>query len=94
MTKSVIDVTCNRSQDAISEVEDLNEVRGVALFGRGLHVVATDSEAAIRALKKRLTERGYTVERIEAVTPLLEDVFVSLGDARDRAHDEAKEVTT
>lgn len=94
MKESVIDVTCDRPQDAIGEVENLKEIKGVALFGRGLHVVATDSEAAMRALEKRLTERGYTVEGIATVTPSLEDVFVSLVEARDRAHDEAKEAAT
>lgn len=92
MKESVIEVICDRPQDAIGDVEDLEEIKGVALFGRGLHAVATDAAAAERALGKRLTERGYTVEGIESVTPSLEDVFVSLVEARDRAHDAAKEV--
>lgn len=92
MKEAVIDVICDRPQDAIGEIEDLEEIKGVALFGRGLHAVAADADAAKRALRKRLTERGYTVAGIEAVTPSLEDVFVSLVEARDRAHDAAKEV--
>ena len=52
MAESVVDVTCNRPQDAISEVEHFEEIKGVALFGRTLHVVVTESEAAIRALEK------------------------------------------
>ena len=94
MKESVIEVICDRPQDAIGEVEDLEEIKGVALFGRGLHAVAADSETAMRTLERRLTRRGYTVERIETVTPSLEDVFVSLVEARDRAHDEAKEAAT
>ncbi len=94
MKESVIEVICDRPQDAIGEVEDLEEIKGVALFGRGLHAVAADSEAAMRTLDRRLTGRGYTVEGIETVTPSLEDVFVSLVEARDRALDEAKEATT
>ncbi len=92
MKESVVEVICDRPQDAIGEVEDLEEIKGVALFGRGLHAVAADADAAERALGKRLTERGYKVEGIEAVTPSLEDVFVSLVEARDRAHESAKEV--
>lgn len=92
MKESVIEVICDRPQDAIGEVEDLEGIKGVALFGRGLHAVAADADAAERALDRRLTERGYTVEGIEAVTPSLEDVFVSLVEARDRTHDSAKEV--
>ena len=92
MKESVIEILCDRPQDAIGEVEGLAEITGVALFGRGLHAVAVDVDAAKRALSDRLNERGFTVEGIEAVTPPLEDVFVSLVEARDRAHEAAKEV--
>lgn len=92
MKEAVIEVICDRPQDAIGEVEDLEEIKGVALFGRGLHAVAVDAAAAERALDKRLNKRGYKVERIEAVTPSLEDVFVSLVEARDRVHDVAEEL--
>lgn len=92
MKEAVIEVICDRPQDAISEVEDLEEIKGVALFGRGLHAVAFDADAAKRALSKRLSERGYTVERIAEVTPSLEDVFVSLVEARDRAEAQTQEV--
>lgn len=93
MKEAVIEVICDRPQDAISDVEDLAEIQGVALFGRGLHAVAADADAAGRALGERLAARGYTVEGIETVTPSLEDVFVSLIEARDRAQTPAKEVT-
>lgn len=92
MKESVIEVLCDRPQDAIGELEDLEAIKGVALFGRGLHAVAADVDAAKRALSDRLNERGFMVEGIEAVTPSLEDVFVSLVEARDRAHESAQEV--
>lgn len=92
MKESVIEVLCDRPQDAIGELEDLEAIKGVALFGRELHAVAADAEAAHHALSDRLNERGFTVEGIEAVTPSLEDVFVSLVEARDRAHESAQEV--
>ncbi|WP_138378735.1 ABC transporter ATP-binding protein [Luteithermobacter gelatinilyticus] len=85
MQESVIEVICDRPQDAIGALEKLEHLKGVALFGRGLHAVAADADAARRALADRLSERGYEVEAIEEVTPSLEDVFVSLIEARDRA---------
>lgn len=91
MKESVIEVICDRPQDAIGDVEDLKEIKGIALFGRGLHAVAVDANAAEQALGKRLVERGYTIEGIDKVTPSLEDVFVSLIEARDREYDAAKE---
>ncbi len=92
MKEAVIEVICDRPQDAIGEVEDLEEIKGVALFGRGLHAVTVDAGAAEKALRKRLNERGYTVEDIATITPSLEDVFVSLVEARDRAQEAANEV--
>ena len=85
MQESVIEVICDRPQDAIGALEELEHLKGVELFGRGLHAVAADADAARRALADRLSERGYEVEAIEEVTPSLEDVFVSLIEARDRA---------
>lgn len=92
MKEAVIEVICDRPQDAIGDVEDLEEIKSVALFGRGLHAVAADADAVERALSRRLTERGYKIEGVEAVTPSLEDVFVSLVEARDLAYESAKEV--
>jgi len=84
MHEAVLEIVCERPQDAIAELEGLEEVKGAALFGRGLHVVTTDAEAAMRTSEERLRALGYAVERIEPVTPSLEDVFVSLVETRDR----------
>ena len=92
MSEAVIEVICERPQDAIGEIEDLTAIKGVALFGRGLHVIAADPSAASQALAARLAARGYRVEGIETVTPSLEDVFVSLIEARDRELVSTKEV--
>jgi drug efflux transport system ATP-binding protein len=91
MREDVIEVICERPQDAIAEIDGIGAVREVALFGRGLHAVAVDSGAAAAAIRQRLDARGYRIDRIEAITPSLEDVFVSLVEARDRAQKSAKE---
>lgn len=84
MREAVLEIICDRPQDAIAELDDLEAIKGAALFGRGLHVVTVDADAARRAVDERLQTRGYVVERIESITPSLEDVFVSLIEARDR----------
>lgn len=84
MREAVLEIICDRPQDAIAELDDLEAIKGAALFGRGLHVVTADVDAARRAVDERLRTRGYVVERIESITPSLEDVFVSLIEARDR----------
>ena len=59
-------------------------VTDVALFGNTLHVVAPDAaEAAVR-VRETLEKAGFAVARIEEIPPSLEDLFVSLIEARDR----------
>ncbi len=85
MREDILEVLCERPQDAIAELEKLPTVTGVALFGRGLHVVAEDGDAAAIEVRQWLETQSYAIERIEAISPSLEDVFVSLIEARDRA---------
>jgi len=92
MREDVIEIICERPQDAIAEVDGIESVKEVALFGKGLHAVAVDGDAASVAIRQRLEARSYRIDRIEAITPSLEDVFVSLVEARDRAQESAKEV--
>ncbi len=85
MTDQVVEVHVNRPQDAAEEIAALAGVREVAPFGQALHVVAADGQRAAADLRARLEARGYAVGRVEVVRPSLEDVFVSLLEARDRA---------
>ena len=55
-----------------------------SLFGKGLHVVVTDETAATDAIRDFLRGTGCKLERLERITPSLEDVFVSLIEAEDR----------
>jgi len=85
MQEEVLEVQCERPQDAMEEIEKVPGVREVALFGKGLHVVAEDGESVANAVRSLLGERGYGIARVEKISPSLEDVFVSLIEARDRA---------
>ena len=85
MPEEVLEVLCERPQDAMGEIEKVPGVKEVALFGKGLHVVAEDGEATAAMVRSLLKERGYEIARVEKIAPSLEDVFVSLIEARDRA---------
>ncbi len=85
MPEEVLEVLCERPQDAMGEIERVPGVKEVALFGKGLHVVAEDGEATAAVVRSLLKERGYEIARVEKIVPSLEDVFVSLIEARDRA---------
>ena len=84
MTEEIIEVFCDRPQDAMEIIEVLPGVRHAALFGRGLHVVVEQAEEAIPAIESKLTGAGYPSVELERIVPSLEDVFVSLIEARDR----------
>ena len=84
MQEEVLNVQCERPQDAIEMLEALNSVKEVALFGNGLHVVAPDADAASRDIRTALVEAGLRIDLIEPIKPSMEDVFVSLVEARDR----------
>lgn len=92
MPEAVLEIDGERPNDAMRVIERLAEVKEVALFGKGLHAVAADPAAAERAIKAALAGNGLKWTRIERITPTLEDVFVSLIEARDRAAGELQEV--
>jgi len=93
MTEDVLEVFCTRPETAMVELERLAEVKEAALFGRGLHVVAPDGAAAETAIRRSLEQSGYRLHRIEKIVPSLEDVFVSLIEAHDRAGEPQEDVS-
>jgi ABC-2 type transport system ATP-binding protein len=85
MPEAVLEIDCARPNDAMTLIERLPAVKEVALFGKGLHAVAVDAEAAARAIRAALSAEGLRLDRLERIQPTLEDVFVSLIETRDRA---------
>jgi ABC-2 type transport system ATP-binding protein len=94
MQEEVLEVATDRPQDALVELDRLPGVKEVALFGKGLHVVgeAGEAERLAAAVRSHLEDHGFAVSRVEKIVPSLEDVFVSLIEARDRAGEVQKEV--
>jgi len=91
MPEAVLEIDCARPNEAMAILERLPEVKEVALFGKGLHAVAPDAIAAERAVRGALAA-SFRLDRVERITPTLEDVFVSLIEARDRANAPQAEV--
>jgi ABC-2 type transport system ATP-binding protein len=84
MSEAVLELDCDRPNDAMAAIEALPEVKEVALYGKGLHAVAPDAAAATAAIRAALAAGGFRLDRLERITPTLEDVFVSLIESRDR----------
>ncbi|MGW8255895.1 MAG: ATP-binding protein DrrA1-3 family domain-containing protein, partial [Thermoguttaceae bacterium] len=92
MTDEVLEVFCEHPETAMGAIEKLPQVKEAALFGRGLHVVVDNAATGVAAIRQTLAERGFRLETAEKITPSLEDVFVALIEARDRAEQPQQEV--
>jgi ABC-2 type transport system ATP-binding protein len=57
----------------------------IAVFGGGLHVKVDQEAAAIATIRSALDGAGIKILQLEAITPSMEDVFVSLIEAQERA---------
>jgi ABC-2 type transport system ATP-binding protein len=84
MKEDVIEVSCGSVHDAMELIERIAGIRHAALFGRGLHVVAENVSQAMPSIIEALSAEGIAVQSMEKILPSLEDVFVSLIEARDR----------
>ncbi len=84
MTETVLEVVCDRAQDALAPLEAIAGVREVALFGTALHVVVEEGLDLTPQVTESLSRAGFAVDRVERITPSLEDVFVSLIEASER----------
>lgn len=93
MHEEVIDVGCERPQEAMEVLTELTEVKEAALFGKGLHLVVNDATTAVLAVRTVLKEHNVETYRVEKIRPSLEDVFVSLIESYDRQQRPQQEVS-
>ena len=91
MTDQVLSVSCDRSHEALAVAAAVEGVRDAALFSQDIHLMTADAETLAPRLRQALGEAGFRVGTVERITPSLEDVFVSLIEARDRADGAQKE---
>jgi len=87
-----LECVCDRPQEAIELIETIPGVKEVALFGKGLHAVVEKAETFQKIIRQTLIDHGYRVIAVEKIVPSLEDVFVSLIEARDRVEQAQAEV--
>jgi ABC-2 type transport system ATP-binding protein len=92
MEDHILEVLCESPYEAMEELENVAGVKEVALFGKGLHVVAEDHRTVAAEIRRLLSEQGYRVQSVEKIVPSLEDVFVSLIEARDRSEQPQQEL--
>jgi ABC-2 type transport system ATP-binding protein len=84
MKEKILSLSCTRPQDIVEDIAGLPEVRDAALFGAGLHIVVEDEEKGEKAVRMRLDALGVSYQKLESVSPTMEDVFISLIEEVDR----------
>jgi len=80
----ILELETDNAPAAVHVLAGAPGVIDAAMFGRSVHVVVRDEEAARRELPAMLESAGRNCRRIHRIEPSLEDVFVSLirgGDA-------------
>lgn len=90
MNDQVLRVSCDSPQEALERLVKIPGVNDAALFGMDLHVVTPDAAAMEPAIRDALV--GFQLHAMERIAPSLEDVFVSLIEARDRTEGKLSEV--
>ncbi len=91
MQDHVLEISCERPFQAMAALDGVPGVKEAALFGNKIHAASEDADELAERLKKVLPEAGFQVSSLRRITPSLEDVFVSLIEARDRAEAPQKE---
>jgi ABC-2 type transport system ATP-binding protein len=81
----LLEIVVDRPVDALERLGREPTVREVTLFGTAVHASVTDAEAATPAVRAALEAAGIRVEQLGRITPTLEDVFVSLIEAKMRS---------
>jgi len=81
---TLLEIESDQPGRAIDLLKNIPGVVDVAFHGILLHVIVSDETLQGR-LRQVLEENAITVQRIERVLPSLEDVFVGMVDAENRA---------
>lgn len=82
-----LEVLTPEARRAASLLRKIFPNESVGLFGAGVHVLAQDADAGMRAIEKQLKENGCPLEGVHVIDPSLEDVFVSVIGAKDKSYE-------
>jgi ABC-2 type transport system ATP-binding protein len=78
MTDPLLEIRTADAPHAVDALQTMDGILDAAMFGREVHAVVEDEATAKEAISALFAQRSIPLERIERVTPSLEDVFVAL----------------
>ena len=74
----ILEVFTDEAPRAVETLRGAPGIIEVTMFGRAVHVMVEDQDAAEREIPEVLLAAGHVTESIRPIEPSLEDVFVSL----------------
>jgi ABC-2 type transport system ATP-binding protein len=80
----LLDLESSDARESMRVLDGMEGLGDVAVFGGGLHITVDDADAAIAAIRERLTAHGIELTRLERILPSMEDVFVALIEQEER----------
>ena len=89
-THSLFRLDSGDQLETMRALEGLPGVYDVAVFGGGLHVTVDDPTAAEPRIRQALAAKSIELKRLEKITPSMEDVFVAMIEAEERANPTAR----
>jgi len=78
MRRPLLELQVDDGARAVEALRNVPEALGAGLYGRTVHVMVDDLEAARRILPERLAAAGVALRALTPIAPSLEDVFVAL----------------
>ncbi|MFC1745222.1 ATP-binding cassette domain-containing protein [Candidatus Riflebacteria bacterium] len=82
MQEKILELSCNAPQDVMLDLEKLEYVSDVSLFGPGLHLVVNDVNKAKAEVVNAFAGMQLELKNLRQIPPSMEDVFVSLVEAQ------------
>jgi ABC-2 type transport system ATP-binding protein len=77
MQGQVLEIDCDKPNQAVTALRDLGLFDEVALYGAQIHAVAGEIDTHESQIQEALEGAGVTVQSMEVIRPSLEDVFIA-----------------
>ncbi|MGA1864007.1 MAG: ATP-binding cassette domain-containing protein [bacterium] len=77
-SQSLLNLESSAPLESMRAIEGGEGILDVAVFGAGLHIRVKDSVRSIPKIRRILEEKGIEVRQLEAIQPVMEDVFVAM----------------
>jgi ABC-2 type transport system ATP-binding protein len=72
----ILEVSCDRTVEAMEILQEEPWVLETSIFGVTLHISVAGEEEGMRLVRARLAQAGIAVDRVDRIMPSLEDVFI------------------